>query len=235
MIQLITTQIQGVGNSIWASLGELYHSKDYDKFNHHVVLISKIIATFSFAILFPLCFLNQSFISLWVGTDLFAGLLFTVVACTNAYFTAVLTFWGWLFSSAAKIDQISKLSLYNAFINITLSFLFTKWLGVIGPILGTFVANLLFAYVAVLLKTNRCFNIPRRLLVSSSLSPLAWIIVLGPVFYYGRHALENLSWFYFIAMSVLFYIIFLPFCFFFILRRHERLYFYYKFRFVLKK
>jgi len=66
-------QIQGLGNSSWASLAELYFHGELDRFNGRLIELTKLVAVMAIALLIPIACYNPYFLALWVGADRYAG------------------------------------------------------------------------------------------------------------------------------------------------------------------
>lgn len=140
LISIVGQQLQQIGNSTWPAMAELYFAKDQKHFNERLIVITQIIAFVSGVILAPLCFLNPPFVILWTGENTFAGNTLNILAIYNAGLWAITAFWQWCFAGTGLIKKALPMLVSQAVLNISISLLCTKYIGMIGPLLGTFIA-----------------------------------------------------------------------------------------------
>ena len=127
----------GIGNSTWAALGHTYHKKEYDVFRDRVYQLTKIISVISLCGFTVIAAYHDDFVNLWTGTKFYLGQNFTIVVCLGLFIQSILSFWGWLFIATGKPEAMTNIVVPQAIANFILSLLFIKYLGVIGPVLGT--------------------------------------------------------------------------------------------------
>lgn len=145
LIQVVGQQLQNVSNSSWPALGELYYHKKLDVFNNRVLQLTEVVAFLSGVGLSVLVIFNRAFIVLWTGESTYAGAWITNLAALNAGFFALTSLWSWCFSATHKADLITKIFFVHAIVNVSLSFILTSLLGVVGPLLATAIAYMTVA------------------------------------------------------------------------------------------
>lgn len=143
--QMIQENVQSLGNASWATLMDLYRNHSFEVFEKKLHSLSKITVFLTLTGSLPLLFLNQSFISLWIGKEHYAGHTITIIAILNIYFMGLFSLWGWVLSGGGKIRVQIPIYAGNALINITFTLIFIKFIGIEGPILGT-LAGFLIIY-----------------------------------------------------------------------------------------
>ncbi|MBC7541003.1 MAG: hypothetical protein H7281_19435 [Bacteriovorax sp.] len=179
--QLIQTQLLNIGNSTWSTLGVIYHNNDIQLFSKRMMDLTKITAVFGSALLLCIYVFNHSFIRLWIGEKEYAGHLFTMVACLNAYFLPILSLWGWSFNYSQLVEKISPVMWAQASVNIVFSIALTKYLGVLGPITGSLVTYVFVTLIWLSILMKKYFQIPLLKLHLSWFLPLALASVTGYV------------------------------------------------------
>src|SRR5690606_3954185 len=96
----------------------------------------------------------------WTGEQTFAGNFLNSVAIYNAGLFALVSFWQWCFAGTGLVRTIIPYMLCQAVVNISLSLLLTKFIGMEGPVLGTLIA---FQVVTIPWQTylmKRIFDVP---------------------------------------------------------------------------
>ncbi|MBC7430414.1 MAG: lipopolysaccharide biosynthesis protein [Bacteriovorax sp.] len=195
--QLVQTQLLNIGNSTWSTLGAIYHSNDMPLFNKRLIELTKITSVFGSAFLLCIYIFNHAFISLWTGEGEYAGRLFTLIACLNAFFLPILALWGWCFNFSQLVDKISKAMWVQAGTNIILSVLLTKYFGAIGPITGTLITYIFVTTFWLSFLLRRHFNTSLLRLHLSWILPLAFAGFAGKLLEMNGGLIEVHGWFQF--------------------------------------
>jgi O-antigen/teichoic acid export membrane protein len=135
---LAQLQLQGISNSSWAALAELYNKGELEKFNTRTIELTRLVAVLGCALMIPIVAYNHHFIKLWVGADRFGGDLVTILAASNGFLLGILSLWGWLFTGTGQQGKLVRLNVIATTINLGLSLTCTHFFGIIGPLLGSF-------------------------------------------------------------------------------------------------
>ncbi|WP_406701335.1 polysaccharide biosynthesis C-terminal domain-containing protein (plasmid) [Singulisphaera sp. Ch08] len=142
---LAQSLLLGVGSATWAPLAELHNRGERDTFNQRLIEISRLMALLSVAGLGPIVAYNRQFVSLWMGSSFsYGGDSIVILAAINAFLLPQFSLWGWCFSATGQVRRVVAVSVLAALVNVVASIAMTRWLGLIGPLLGT-----TFAFVAV--------------------------------------------------------------------------------------
>ncbi len=139
---LAQAQLQGVGNASWAALADLYAKEEYQLFNDRLVELTRLVSVMGLTFLVPIAVYNYRFIELWVGQGRFGGQALGALAAMNGFMLGIFSLWGWCFSGTGKVGKMVPLSLSWMIVNLFFSLVCTHFFGLIGPLLGSFVAYL---------------------------------------------------------------------------------------------
>ena len=188
------SQLQGIGGSAWAGLAELHARGEHVMFNRSLIELTRLVAILGIVALGPIIAFNDSFLSLWVGPERNGGSAIIIVAAINALLIAFVTIWGWCVTGTGHAPRLMWMSITSALVNILGSVVFTKTLGVIGPLLGTTVAFLSVNmwYLPKLLREY--FGTSLQSLAWAVFKPLAWGIPGTIGLWYMAHWMPPRGW-----------------------------------------
>lgn len=187
--KLIDTFLSNLGNSFWSSISLI--PAENDQRQRAIDLINKVFLILAFPAICALGINNRSFIILWLGPKFYISDLFTWISFSNFLIFGVLSFWGWLFIGDQKISKKTKTIAIAGLINITSSIVLTKYLGTIGPVLGTFL-SFYFFYIWHFKKTLKD---ELEIDVSDFIKRFVILVIFTSVIAYFR------SYFYFIQVE----------------------------------
>ena len=178
LLQITTVALQSFGSASWAGLADIYAKGQDQLFKERVLEISRLISIFCIASLVPIAAFNKQFVALWVGSQNFGGMTLTALAAINAALLALISFWAWCFTGTGNIRFLIPSWTTWAVVNFSASLVFTKTLGIIGPLLGTCVANCLVLLWTTPFLLNRVFSIP----VGDTLKAVFGPLIIGVPF-----------------------------------------------------
>jgi O-antigen/teichoic acid export membrane protein len=194
---LAQTQLQAMGVATWAGLAELYARGDHSTFNRRLVELTKVVGFVGLAVLAPIAAYNHHFFNLWVGQKLvdYGGNTVTVAAALNALLLGLFSFWGWCFTGTGQVRALLAPTLTASAINLAASLLLTHQRGLVGPVLGTLIANLTISIWWLPILLSRRFGISLRSLIGAVVSPAAWgfLYAIGLWWLARSHPIE--TWF----------------------------------------
>jgi len=159
LIQVLQSQLQNVSGAAWPALGELYYENEHGKFKERVLQLTEFVAFLSGVSLTVTVIFNSPFILLWTGENTFAGVWISNLAAINAGFFALMSLWSWCFSLAHKTDRITKIFIGQAIVNVSLSYILTSRMGVVGPLLAAFIGYVGLAMWWVSFEVSQSFSI----------------------------------------------------------------------------
>ncbi len=169
---LVQSQIQGIGNSSWAAMAELYAQGKYEQFNTKTIELTRLVVIMGCALMTPIVAYNHYFIELWVGIDRFGGDGVTILAAWNGVLLGILSLWGWLFAGTGQQAKLVRLNVISTSINVILSIICTQYFGIVGPLLGTFLSFTTISLWQLPLIMRSVFGISVRSLFMAIVQPL---------------------------------------------------------------
>ncbi len=137
---LVQSQIQGIGNSSWAGMAELYTQGKSAEFNARTIELTRLVVIIGCGLMTPIVAYNHYFVELWVGNNRFGGDGVTILAAANGLLLGILSLWGWLFAATGQQAKIVYLNIVSTVVNVIASIFYTQVFGIIGPLLGTFIS-----------------------------------------------------------------------------------------------
>lgn len=169
---LVQSQIQGIGNSSWAAMAELYHQGEREKFNTRTIELTRLVVIMGCMLMSPIIAYNHYFIELWVGTERFGGDEVTILAACNGLLLGIISLWSWLFGGTGQQDKLVRLNVISTSVNVILSIICTHYFGIIGPLLGTFISFTTISIWKLPLIMRSAFGISLRALFMAIIKPL---------------------------------------------------------------
>lgn len=144
---LITNSIVNVlstlFDSITASIGNLHalkdKNKDYFIFNLTNFLTSSLFGVFAVGV----CVLANEFIELWLGKDYLLSNLFVIIISINLYIEGIRKFLSTYRTTYGLFRQAKFMPLLGMIVNIVVSVILVKKIGIFGVLLGTLISNLI--------------------------------------------------------------------------------------------
>jgi O-antigen/teichoic acid export membrane protein len=137
---LAQAQTQSIGSATWAALADLHAKGERHKFNARLIELTQLIAVMGLAFMIAIAAYNPYFIGLWVGQDRFGGEGVSLLAASNGFLLGLLSLWGWCFSGTGNVAKLVKPAIVASGLNFVVSLVSTCLFGMIGPLLGSFVA-----------------------------------------------------------------------------------------------
>jgi len=181
---LAQTQIQGMGNATWAALADLHAKGEKEKFNARLIELTRLVALMGVTFMVAIAAYNHHFIKLWVGEDRFGGDGVTLLAACNGLFLGLLSLWGWCFSGTGNQPKLVRSVTLSAVINFLVSIIGTHFFGIIGPLLGTFIAFTTVSLWQLPLLIQEVFGTSLRQLFLAVAQPIAVGIPYGLVIWW---------------------------------------------------
>jgi O-antigen/teichoic acid export membrane protein len=186
---LVQSQLQGIGSASWAGLAALHARGQFGTFNRRLIELTNAVAILGIAVLTPVVAYNRHFIGRWVGDEHYGGDVLTFVAACNAFLLSLTTLWDWCFAGTGQVARLVPMSLIATAVNVIFSIVLTRWLGLIGPLLGTLMSLALCTIWCLPLLLRRTFHLPLRALFKAVAQPLAWGLPYGALLWWlaGQH------------------------------------------------
>lgn len=192
---LAKQQLEGMGGAVWAGMAGLYVQGRLEEFRASLLTTTKTLCVLGAGALAPIVAYNDVFVRLWVGTSPSREtMLICPVAALNAILVSLNSLWGWTFSGTGKVRLISAQAAIGTVVNLVVSVVLTKALGLAGPLLGTTVAYLALPlwYLPMLMKREFGVSIPR--LALAALVPATIGCLMAAVLFTLRHNMIARGW-----------------------------------------
>lgn len=184
-------QLQNIGTASWAALADIHATGGHAKFNQRALEVTRLVTVASLTLLIPIAAFNRTFVTLWVGPEFYGGTAVTVAAALVALTQAVVSLWGWLFHATGQLRRLVPVSVAIVIVNLSASVILARTYGVVGPLLGTLVSQLLVSSWCFPLLLRGTFGIQlvplgaalgRPLALGIPVTGLAWWMAGQPVF-----------------------------------------------------
>ncbi|MEA5575979.1 polysaccharide biosynthesis C-terminal domain-containing protein [Anabaena sp. UHCC 0451] len=215
-------QIQGIGNATWAALADLYAKGEIEKFNARLLELTRLVAVMGVTFMVSIAAYNHHFIRLWVGEDRFGGDGLTLLAASNGFLLGLLSLWGWCFSGTGQQPKLVRPTTISAGINFLASILCTHFFGIIGPLLGTFIAFTSVSLWQLPLLMREVFGTSLKQLFLAVVQPLAVGIPYGLAVWWIAKNHIPWGWLGLTAEMGISAFIYLAVAWFFVLNQSER-------------
>ncbi len=219
---LAQSQIQSIGNATWAALTELYAKGERDKFNARLIELTRLVAVMGLAFMLAIVVYNPYFINLWVGIDRFSGNGVSILAACNGFLLGLFTLWNWCFGGTGNVAKLVKPAMISTTINLFVSLLSTRLFGVIGPLLGTFVAFITIQIWWLPLLLRQVFGTSLKQLFLAVAKPLALGCPYGIVMWLITKSHTPWGWFGLAAEMVITALMYLILAWLFVFNKDER-------------
>ncbi|MDX2469049.1 MAG: hypothetical protein QNL04_00570 [SAR324 cluster bacterium] len=150
---------------------------------------------FGLLLSFVIFFLNEVFVTHWVGADKFAGSSFTLIAalfCLKESTTSI--FYQTVFATK-EIKRANQIIVLESVLNVILVIVFMKLWGVTGVLLATLLATGILSPVYLVYKSKKLTGIRIGCLLSSCNRVVFKSLPSMGILYYGQSLLEaNFTW-----------------------------------------
>ncbi len=205
---IITNKIYNLVNTVFysltASIGNLIVKEDYERrYQIFEIMqsVSLILTTFCLTCLF---FLQEDFIRLWLGEKFLLDKLVLIAMLTNFYFSIILMPI-WVFREATGLYQKTKyVMLMTALVNITVSILLGRAMGLAGIIFATSISRLVtyFWYEPLLLFKNY-FGRSCSIYFLEIIKSLVITVAVFFVSYFATSFIQVTNWFWFFLKAII--------------------------------
>ena len=145
LADMAKNQLLAVGSSTWAGLAEIRLRGDLDHFARRLCEVNRLLALLGMTALLPIAAYNSAFMGLWFNKiPMYAGDAVTLVIAANALLLPFAALWGWMFQGMGRTPRLVRATIISTVLNITISIAATWTLGMVGPLVGTLAAFVLY-------------------------------------------------------------------------------------------
>lgn len=143
--QLCNNLLAPIGSSIFSSLSQLVSDKDKTYLNSVILKVFSLFTLFSLLLLTTGFALNNSFMSLWVGSDKSGGFFLSLMVCINMF---VSTRFAYMNFNLFALGVFGKTVFYDqlgAICRLILIFSLIRTLGIVAIPISELIATLIFS------------------------------------------------------------------------------------------
>jgi O-antigen/teichoic acid export membrane protein len=140
VVALTGGQINGIVNASWAGLTDLRTRGHQEAFVARVLEITRLVVGLGVTITGTVAAYDERFVRLWVGGSKFGGTLLVVLAALTCLLLGITLVYAWLLDAGGDTSYRIPVSITGAILNLVLSIIFVKTIGIPGVLLGTVVA-----------------------------------------------------------------------------------------------
>lgn len=155
IVFLTISVIPKLANAYFPALCELYNQKQTDRIKAIFQKLIQYYTRFIIVAILLVLLLNRPFVSVWVGSQYFGGvglnLVFAALVIINTIVYGLTTF----VYAGGDMKQFTVISIFEAILNLVLSIVFVKYMGLAGVALGTLVSKLFTSFWFVVYKILR--------------------------------------------------------------------------------
>lgn len=169
---LTQIQIQAIGNATWAALSDLHSKGEHEQFNARLVELTQLVMVVAIALMGAIAAYNPYFVKFWVGEARYSGSLVSGLAASNGILLGLSTLWTWCFIGTGQINKVIRPIVVGTLINLVISLIGTRVFGVMGPLLGTFLASVMVNLWWLPRQLRQVFGTSVRQLFRAVLKPL---------------------------------------------------------------
>lgn len=135
--------INPIFQSIKSSIGNLYAEKGEGETYRLFKIVNLLTVFFYGGASIGVFILSNKFITIWLGSDYVLSTLFSVLISVEFYIRGLQLFLGHFRNALGLFQQAKYRPIFSAIINLVLSLILIKPLGINGVIIGTIVSSLL--------------------------------------------------------------------------------------------
>lgn len=200
--RIITTAqlpLLNFGNATWAGLADVYYRGEAEKFRDRVLELTGMVGSASLLLLVPVAAYNRAFVTLWVGSGMYAGDWLTVLATASAWLNGFVNLWSLLLTGTGRGRAIVPYNLAALLVNVAVSLGATMWLGWVGPVVGTLAGTLGVMCWSTPLLVQNTFAIPAKKLWWTAVRPVLVTAPVGVLFWLVAQTYAPTTWLQLVA------------------------------------
>jgi O-antigen/teichoic acid export membrane protein len=143
LIFLAAAQVNTVTNASWAGLAELKNTGQLVRLRERMIELCRLLVGVGIVLVGTIAAYNGHFVRLWVGAKVYAGDTLTLLTLAQGLIFGFLLLFAWLIDTVGDTRHRLFVSTTGSILNLVLSIIFVKMIGIAGVTLGTVCAYLL--------------------------------------------------------------------------------------------
>jgi O-antigen/teichoic acid export membrane protein len=140
MMTVLGTFVSSFSEVSWAGLAELRATGNHQAFQARVLELVRLLNGVGLVMLATFAAFNRRFVILWVGADYYGGDLLTILTAAQTMVVGYFMFFGWTIDMSGDTRYRVKVTLPGAILNVVLSVILGRRLGLYGVTLATVIA-----------------------------------------------------------------------------------------------
>lgn len=141
--QMVPTYLGKMVMPLFPSYTKLYNENDLLSIRKISLKLFKILSRFGIFSSFGIIIFNQSFITLWMGYDFFAGFINNIIIAVYIFIVSITSGFGIVIYSSKKFEKWPFLSILEIFLTIFLSLFLGKIYGFFGILTGFLIGSMI--------------------------------------------------------------------------------------------
>jgi len=223
ILLLCAGQVNALASASWAALAELRHSGQTVAFGLRLGELTRLMVGAGLVLVGTVAAFSRDFVTLWVGPQLYGGDLLCLATLASAVVFAFILPYTWAIDVAGDARHRLLPSTIGSVLNLALSVVFVRRLGVAGVALGTLCAYLLTDAWYCPLLVGRRYGVRLEPIVASASRGLGvglpWVAL---VWVLTRLRTAPVTWMSFITQGAVVGAAALVYCWFLVMNTKDR-------------
>lgn len=194
------------------ALTNAWGSGEYEKVRKYTARLFAIILWMLGLIFSGFILFNRSFVSLWVGSSIYAGNTINLVIILGVVFSVIVSIFSNIFFALGKIKETSKINFVQSIITIASLYVGIKYFGLIGLVIAQVLSMLVFSAWYFPYKTLKFIKYDQHLLSQLKREITNVVIISVVITLFSSHIIFISNWasfFLFVSLVTLCYVVFL--------------------------
>lgn len=173
-------------NPFFPNIADLFNKGEIKKIQEIFIRISKVLFRIGLFFSISVYYLNESFVTLWLGEDKFAGNSVMIWLTIFMFLNISLGAFGVVIYASRKFEKWTMWSMIDIFIAVTLSYLLFKFFGLVGVVAGIVIGSFFnqgYLFYIVLKQLNiRIVDFLKKTIVYALVPNIAPLIIVWIIF-----------------------------------------------------
>jgi O-antigen/teichoic acid export membrane protein len=168
------------------TIADLFYKGEIKKIQEIFIRISKVLFRIGLFFSIAVYYLNESFVTLWLGHDKFAGNSIMIWLTIYMFHHIALGVFGVVIFASRKFEKWTIWSMFDIFIAVTLSYLLFNFFGLVGVVagivIGSFVSQGYLFYIVLKQLNIRIVYFLRKMFIYALVPNIAPLVIVWVIF-----------------------------------------------------